>query len=196
TAYLCAGLFIWQFISEAASTACTVLVDSQGFIRQTNVPMIVYPAVSLISSFVTFLVGLTALVLGLILFSTPTWWSIPLMIPGLLLLALFGWGVVCIQSVVGAVVRDHQHITSIALLALFFTTPIMYPVAVMDRVGQTWLYQYNPLYYLLTTVRHPLLRGELPPAGVYGVAAAFALGVAVVGHLLFCRVDRRVVRYL
>lgn len=194
--FLFAGLFPWRFLSDVAASGCAAFINAEGYVKQIAVPLVVYPARTVVANFIHFLfsfVGLAVILLAVGAFHPLCLLTV---LPGLVLLLVFGLGVGLFQAVVGTIFRDYQHISAIFIQALFYATPIIYPPELMDVHGQPWVYQYNPFHYLILVVRQPLLDGALPGAGPLLIAGTVAVGMAVVGLLLLDRVDRALVAHL
>ena len=73
------------------------------------------------------------------------------------MLFLFGWSAAVLAGLAHAYFPDTQHLAELALQALFFLTPIMYPPNLLEEHGLSGLAQFNPLAHLLVLVRQPLL---------------------------------------
>jgi ABC-2 type transport system permease protein/lipopolysaccharide transport system permease protein len=104
---------------------------------------------------------------------------------------VFGTSICMLQSVIGTLFRDYEHLVGVSIRALFFITPVMYPPNLMAEHGRAALYQFNPLHYMLTCVREPILTGELPPASDLAIAAGIAIVTTVVAFRVFARYERR-----
>jgi lipopolysaccharide transport system permease protein len=75
------------------------------------------------------------------------------------------------------------------LLLVFLSTPILWnPELVGER---TWVYRYNPLYWMVSIVRQPLIF-ESPPAIAWIISISVAVGMFIVALFLTARLDRQV----
>ena len=79
---------------------------------------------------------------------------------------------------------------SIFVRATFFITPILYPAG---RVPEDWkfLVNYNPLAFLVEAYRDLILEGTLPGGTAALYFSLFALGLFVVGLVVFNRTKHR-----
>ena len=74
-----------------------------------------------------------------------------LIVPGLLLWLAFGFAA-CLSGVLNAAV-DLQHIQSVAVQALFYATPVMFPASLLVDRHLAWMLTFNPIYHLMMLLR-------------------------------------------
>lgn len=195
--YLFLNLTFWAFFVACLDGGAISFIAAEGYIKQiARVPLLAYPLRMVMAAFVTLLLGLLAVVLVVFLFGgrpTPGWaW----VLPGLAAWFFFGVALATISGIANTWMRDLSYIQTVAVQALFYATPIMFPSSLLVAHGLKPLLTWNPLYHLLIIVQVPLLFGNRPPVEHY-VAVALSLvlllGLAFVG-LRFVR--RRLVFWL
>jgi len=195
--YLFLNLTFWAFFVACLDGGAISFIAAEGYIKQiARVPLLAYPLRMVMAAFVTLLLGLLAVVLVVVLFGgrpTPGWaW----VLPGLAAWFFFGVALATISGIANTWMRDLSYIQTVAVQALFYATPIMFPSSLLVAHGLQPLLTWNPLYHLLIIVQVPLLFGNRPPVEHY-VAVALSLvlllGLAFVG-LRFVR--RRLVFWL
>jgi homopolymeric O-antigen transport system permease protein len=178
--YLFLNLTLWAFFGACLDGGAISFVAAEGYIKQiARVPLIAYPLRMVLAAFVTLLLGLLAVALVVLVFGgriTPAWLYV---VPGLVAWFLFGFAIASLSGVMNTAVRDLQHIQSVAVQALFYATPIMFPASLLVAHGLKPLLTWNPLYHLLIIVQVPILHGDRPPAEHY-LAVLLTL-VATVG---------------
>ena len=117
------------------------------------------------------------------------WWSygwgnlssLPALFPAVLLLVTLGWAVAALCGLANVFFPDAKHLLEIGLQILFYATPIIYRPDLLQERGLGWLVDYNPLVAVLEIVRAPVIDGQIPSLGTYGVAGgltALAVGAA------------------
>jgi ABC-type polysaccharide/polyol phosphate export permease len=73
---------------------------------------------------------------------------------------------------------------------------VFFTVDVLRERGLDFVYKYNPLYYLIELLRHPLTQWTPAPAEIY-VATSLYIGIlALLALLVALRLDRRIVYIL
>jgi ABC-type polysaccharide/polyol phosphate export permease len=108
-------------------------------------------------------------------------------------LLLFGWSAAVLMALAHVYFPDAQHLAELALQALFFLTPVMYPPALLEQHGLSYLVQFNPLAQLLEMVRHPLLAGEPAAWSCYATAAGTTVVLASSAAWALARLERRLI---
>ncbi len=194
--FLTAGFVIWGFIFASLSESGLAFVNAEGYIKQFSYPKQIYLMRTLVVFSTNMLIGLCVLVLlQLVLngFFIAGWLRA---IPGLLLLLLAGLGHIVICAYLGTRFRDLPHASGGILQVVFFVTPILFPVKVLRDRQLDFIYQYNPLYYLIDIVRHPLLEGSWAQPENYLIVGAYVVAVWTVGALVAHKLDPRVVYLL
>jgi ABC-type polysaccharide/polyol phosphate export permease len=84
--------------------------------------------------------------------------------------------------------RDVQHILGIVLLAWYFLTPVLFPVAIVaDRPVERELLYLNPMTAVVVSYQRGFLDGLGPEWERLAYSAVFAVVVLVVGFLYFER---------
>ena len=105
-----------------------------------------------------------------------------MIVPGLLIIFVFSWGLAQVAAVANLFVRDYQPFQTLVMQAFFYLTPIIYqPSQLGERFAL--VYRLNPFYYILDVVKQPLL-GGIPSADTYLVAVGITLVVFALGVVL------------
>lgn len=112
-----------------------------------------------------------------------------LAIPLLLATALFGQGVGLMLAVLNARFGDVQYIVQVVLQALYFLTPILYPLALVESTASwlAWIVKANPLTWFVETM-HQVMYSLVFPQW-WAVPGLVLLGAVVfwVGFTIFNR---------
>lgn len=173
---LFAGLNPWIFLSSSAEAGTGAFLMAEGYIKQTTVDAQIYPLRTTLVAFVNLLYSVLAFFCVYLFLQPAAFGPRMLMcIPGLAIMILFSLGVANIVSVVNLNIRDYQPLQSILLQGLFYATPVIYPKESLAEKGFSFIYEINPLYYMLEVVRTPMLGNTLPSLKTYFIAAAFAI---------------------
>ncbi|AIN57272.1 ABC transporter [Pseudomonas soli] len=191
--YLACGFSLWVFLVASFVEGSTAYVRAEGYIKQFSYPKQIYLLRSLVSMAIALMIGLLVVMPVQLFFHTFQAMGWLLAIPGILLLFLAALGNIAISAYIGVRFRDFPHAVGVLLQMLFFVTPIMFPAAVLQSKGLDFVYQFNPLFYLLDVVRTPILTGELASAHSYGYVAAYIIISWFVAFMTALRFDSRVV---
>src|SRR5688572_3002808 len=160
------GVILFSFWSEVTGGSVTSVVDREALVRKIAFPRAVIPlSVALGAAFNLFL---NLLVLGAFLAIAgvePQWTWILVPFP-LLFLVLFAVGVSLMLSSLYVSFRDVQPIWEVILQALFYATPVIYPIEVLAAKNETLSHValMNPVAAVVQETRHLVLDGDTPSA--------------------------------
>jgi ABC-2 type transport system permease protein len=191
---LLASIMLYQFFSEVTGASVGAVVNRENLVRKIHFPRIVIPLSVVLQA--TFNLALNIIVVGIFmaLAGVPVrlgWlWMIPLF--GFLL--IFVTGLSMLLSALFVRFRDVQPIWDVVTLALFYATPILYP---LERVDVAWgrdLIMLNPLAVVVQQMRHSVFDPGAPGAAAAAGAPwhlllpiGLALSVFIVGFWVFNR---------
>ena len=183
--FLFAGLVAWTWFSQGLSDATLSLVAHRHLVFRPRCPAAVLPVVAVGVGLIDALIALPVLLafaiaaghLGPSLLFLPVLAAIQFV-----LTCGIGW----LASAAGVWFRDVRHLVALALVLLFYMTPVFYDP---DRVPEDyeWIVWLNPLTPLVEGYRDVLLGEQLPGAGPILAVTAVSLGLAALGFWVFQR---------
>ena len=100
---------------------------------------------------------------------------------GLILFTLIIYGLGIILSVFGSRFSDVPNVVQNSLQIMFYITPVMWKP---ETISHAWVYEFNPLYYLFSLVRQPLIYHDFLPT-FYILSVSFTFLVWVIAVLLW-----------
>ena len=183
---LYAGLAVFNFFAEYVNRSPAFVVEQPHLVKKVVFPLEVIAWVNLASALVS--LGVAALVLLALRWAgmgSVPWTAslLPLIWLPLVPLCLgLGWAL----SALGTYVRDVSQVLGMVMSALVFVSPVFFPLEVLPKVAQQWMW-LNPLAPTMTQTRTVLLLGQWPDWTVWGYSMLLGLCVAVLGALLFKR---------
>lgn len=129
--YLLLGIVLWGFFSEITVISLTSIVGKGDLIRKVYFPRIVLVIASGITSLITFLLNLV--IVFIFMWFTHAEISVfsPLFILLVMELFMLSIGIGLILSSLFVRFRDISHIWEIVLQAMFYATPILYPLTLV-----------------------------------------------------------------
>jgi ABC-2 type transport system permease protein len=180
------NIVLFSFFQEATLTAVNSLVSQEAVIRKTQFPRLVIPLAVVLTSL--FNLGLNLIVVFIFILAwgvDPTWtWFLFPVILGLL--SLLTTAVSMIVSSLYPRFRDTLIIWSVASTVLFYATPVLYPMEVVERTSQTVhdVLLINPLAPLFELARtwiiDPTAPGPVDAAGGFvGLLPAIGIYIAI-----------------
>jgi ABC-2 type transport system permease protein len=188
--YLLIGLVFWIFFVDATNMTMSSITSNASILRRLSFPRLIVPLSVALSSVLTFLVNLIAIVV-LVGWNRITprleWlWLIPLI--GELVIFTVGFGLILATLYVRF--GDVAQVWELGSQLLFYASPIIYPVGFLPPWAQPIAF-LSPFVQIIQDVRMILLqpheRVEIINATiVYGTAWGYLLPVGVaVGTLAF-----------
>ncbi|MDU7473081.1 MAG: ABC transporter permease [Paenibacillus macerans] len=182
--YLLSGQIIFNFFSEATTSAMNSIIGAGGIIKKVYVPKYIFPFSRVLSSFVTLLFSLIAILL-VIIFTGSDISPIILLFPiPLFYILVFSAGIGLILSVLAVYFRDMVHLYSVVLTAWSYLTPVFYPVTVVPEYVRGIIYS-NPMYYYVEAFRDIVLYNRLPNLNNNLICILFAVLSLGVGLFVF-----------
>jgi ABC-type polysaccharide/polyol phosphate export permease len=159
--HVMSGLIIWEFFTDSINRGLHALEHGAGYLKQTRVPFFILQARVPFTEAVAFLFGLAGFFIMQIGFGVapPLSPSILLLIPYVAIMILLCVPISMICSIFGAQFRDLQHITSMALRALFFCSPILAERELFNTPALHFMHWLNPVLPLCDLFRDPAIKG-------------------------------------
>lgn len=189
TIYLLVGLLFWTFFSQTTMQSMNTLIWGSNLLKRIYVPRTIF-AVSVVGNgLINYLLSLIPL--GLImLFMHQTFFPTLLLLPfAILLMAMFTLGVSLFISTLAVFFVDVVDIYNVLLQALFYLTPIIYPISLVPE-RFAFLILLNPLTTMVGLFRSLIYYGELPSMAITLGAVGLSVVSLGVGWWVFTkRVD-------
>ena len=187
--YLMLGLLAWTFFASAAAMSTGSIVDNGGLLKSVRFPRAILPIATVLFTLAQYL--LTVLVfLPLMLIVYRIRPAAPMLLfPVIVALqALFTIGVALILATSTAFFRDVRHLVEVALMVLFWTTPIVYTIHdVSGRLPQLIL--LSPLSSFVTAYHNIFYDRQWPSLEIWAIAITYTALALTVGLSLIVRYE-------
>ena len=196
--YVFSGIVIWEFITTIASGGCHVFRFSQYYIRQNNLPSIVYTLRYTIAALINFLLGLVALLSWILITNFEIlgveWLILPL---SALALFLVMWPLATMNAYISTWLNDYAQLMTLVMQVLFFVSPVFLKpeVFLKSQYNLGFLVNANPVYHALELFRAPLLRGDLPTIENWLFTLGFAAIVWIITLFIVSRSEKNLIFY-
>lgn len=166
------GIVLFTFFGDATSMGMTSVVARESLIRKMSFPRLIIPASATLTAAITFSINLTV-ILGFLAWNEivprPEW---ILILPLLVELYIFAFGVSLILSTLFVRFRDIGQVWELALQLLFYASPIIYPVGYLPDWARRIAF-LNPFTQVMQDIRALVLYDDLAPNRI---TAAVAFG--------------------
>jgi ABC-2 type transport system permease protein len=180
------NIVLFTFFSEATITATTSIVGQESVVRKTQFPRLVIPLAVVLTGLFNLGLNLVVVFIFILAWGIDPAWTWLLFPVVLALLFVITTAVSMIVSALFPRFRDTAIIWSVAATVLFYATPVLYPLEVVQNQSQTLadIFQINPLAPLFelarTWVIDPTAPGPVDLAGGFArLLPAIAIYVAI-----------------
>ena len=194
--FILTGMFPWGWLSQSTIQGTGSFANNLSLVRRVKLPKLILPLSNVMQEMFHFMFAIPVVfffmaINGESIYPITLLWQMPLM---LILQLLFVFPLAVIGAVLNVYVRDIQYLIGIAFSALFFATPMVYPLS-MVPVEYQFYFKLNPMYWLIDSWRIVFAGGILPldhVACVSGSIVAFSLIACWVYQRLAMRIPELV----
>lgn len=161
------NIVLMTFFQEATIGSVTSVVGQEGIVRKTHFPRLVIPLSIVLTGIFNLGLNLIAVLVFMLAFGVPvtwTWLLFPLVVLALFVITV---AISMLLSSLYVRFRDLGIIWSVAVTALFYATPVLYPIEIVPEQYVKWI-MINPLTPIFEQARHWVIDPSAPGA----VAAA------------------------
>lgn len=153
------GFLVWIFISNSIIEGSNSLITQEMAIKNINLPLSFYPLLSLCRQVINFFHSLLIIVILYLIYPPSDYISILLFFPAIIATLLTIFLVTFTLSILSARFRDIPPLIAAVMPMLFFLSPVLFRIQQAESLS--WLMWLNPLTYIITILRDPLL-GQKP----------------------------------
>jgi ABC-2 type transport system permease protein len=193
------NIVLFTFFADATGGAVGSVVARENLVRKVYFPRLVVPAAVVLTAVFNLALNLLAVACFVFASGVPvrlSWLMLPLLVA---ILLVFVSGIAMLLSALFVRLRDVAPIWDVVVQALFYGTPIIY---VLELVQVRWLQQVmmmNPLGSILQQVRHAVIDPSAPSAAeaIGGatyllIPASIVVGLFALGYWVFSRAAPRI----
>ena len=191
-----AGILFWNFFQQSIVSSMNSLKSVAYILQKLPVPMAVFPIATVISGIVNLLFAMVPMMLILIVTGHDIGPSLLFLPVSILIAALFTLGAGLLLAPLAVLFSDIIELVTVGLTLLFYLTPIIYPVSIVEEHRFFFVVFYNPTRSILEVFRDPIYFSKIPPLSHLSLSLSLSLGVLVVGAWVFRRFSHRIPFYL
>jgi ABC-2 type transport system permease protein len=173
------NIVLFGFFQEATTLAVGSIVAQESVVRKTQFPRVVIPLAVVLTGLFNLAMNLVVVFVFILASGVDPTWTWLLLPVVLALLTVFTAAVAMTVSAVNPRFRDTAIIWSVAVTALFYATPVLYPLELVSgTLGR--LLALNPLAPLFELARKWVIDPDAPgPAAAAGGAAWLFVPAAI-----------------
>lgn len=197
--FLVCGLLPWNFFANCINVSLDSLLANANLIKKVYFPRELLVVAAIGALLVTFLIELLVLLVILLCVGSMVLPWIPVLLVLVLFQTVLVLGVGLSLSVLNVYFRDVKHFMVLALMALFYSVPVVYPVSLVPKESTVLgveipvraIYNLNPLVQMIDCFRAVLYDLRFPDLDSFAYFAVWAVALLFGGLALFGRLDRR-----
>ncbi|MFV0463355.1 MAG: ABC transporter permease [Nostocoides sp.] len=188
-AHLVAGIFAFYYVQGGITTGARSVVGGGALISNIAFPRLLMPLSAIRTSFYRFLPTVPVYFIFHVLAKSPWSWKMLLSIYFLICMTIFSAGLAAIFATLQVYFRDTLSFLPYFLRIWLYLSPVLW---FAEDVRASWrpFMVINPLFSILGGWGDLLVRSEMPKLSVFVLAAAWSIGTAVVGFLIFMSRER------
>lgn len=182
------GLLPWTFFANSVSNGSNSLVSNAHLLTKVYFPRLIIPVAAVGGRLVDFGVSFLLLAAMMLFYRVPVGWGVLMLVPLVLLLALFSLGASLWASALNVKYRDVGIALPVAIQLWMFVSPVVYSP---ELVPERWrrLYSLNPLAGIVEGFRSALLGRDFDWPALLS-AAAVTLALLVYSAFAFKRMEK------
>ena len=192
-----AGITIWNYFTSCFSGTSNTFSANAGIFGKVYFPRLIMPLVAVISNLVRFGIQLFIFMAffgyyyykGADIRLNEYAFLFPVMV---LIMGMLGLGLGMIISAMVTKYRDLSILVGFGMQLLMYISAVMYPVSyfVEKLPKYAWVVQYNPLSFVIESVRYMLLNTGVFDVGMFIYTLIITVIVLFLGIIIFNRAEK------
>lgn len=196
-AFVFIGNTIWTFFNKCLTTSVKLISSNKAIVTKVYIPKFILVLVKMCVNFFKLLVSLLIVAGIMAIYQVPLSLTMIQMIPILILVFLFTFGVCVIFSHYGVFIEDLSNVVNILLKLVFYFSGIFYSVA--KRIPSPYgkiMATINPAAFFIEESRKVLLYGTNMNFGIYLVWFVISISLCVIGVRLIYKNENNYVKVM
>jgi ABC-2 type transport system permease protein len=187
--FLITGLLPWIFFCNSCIMATTAIIDNASLIKKVYFPRFVLPLSTILFNLVQMLLAFCVFLPFLIVQKGGSlhMLAFPLVLS---LHLIFTFGISLFLSSSTVFFRDIKHLMEVSLLALFWITPVIYPVFMIPDKLRIFV-KINPLAIFVVLYRECLFYHKRLDPLLFTLALSWSIFMLWVGYRIFIKQSPR-----
>jgi len=187
--FVFSGLLLWNTFSTGLTNSANSMVNNAQIIKKIYFPRLIIPMSSILVALFDFFMAFILFVPLLLFYRQPvSWsalWSWPLAL-GISLTATLGPG--SLLAALNVKYRDFRYVIPFLVQVLFFLTPVIYPISLLEHPSLKYVLVASPMYAAVELFRFPLTN-VLPDMNFIFISIASGIVFLLAGLIYFKRTE-------
>jgi teichoic acid transport system permease protein len=191
--YLVVGVVLFQFLAGSFSDGARAITSNRTLARSLSFPRVLLPLSAMVSQVIKFAGLLLIALIALPLLGELPNWQWLLVIPVILLAAVFALGTSMIAARMTVEFADLSQLIPFITRVAFYASGVFFSVdkltGALPWLG--FLEWANPVSVYLTLARGQLIVGYEAPLWLWGVGAAWSFAILLIGFAFFWAAEEK-----
>lgn len=193
--YFLTGQVLWQMFTGASNSAMDALVDNKSLLTKVKLPKQIFPLSRIYTALVNLGYSLIAYIFMMALFRIKPSITMIIVPVVIVLLLLFSIGIGYILSIVYVFFADIKYFYSIVLTLWMYMSALFYPVENLNPQMQM-IVNVNPIYCYIRAMRGGVMYGQWPDAILWIKMICWAVGMLMLGLVVFNANENKIMQKL
>jgi ABC-2 type transport system permease protein len=183
--FLLFDIVLFTFFQEATSLAVGSIVGHEAVVRKTQFPRLVIPLAVVLTTLFNLALNLVVAFAFILVRGISPSWTWLMLIPILVVLFVFTTAVSMIVSALYPRFRDVGIIWSVFAMALFYATPVLYPIRVVSHNLRDVI-ALNPLAPIFNLAQRWITEPSTPWPNAASLGGPVRLAIAIALYVAVC----------
>ncbi len=189
------GRCMYDYFSHGTKIAMNSLKANKGILDRIKVPKYIFAVGGVASEFINYLITLIILVAVMLVTQAPLYAVSLLSIVPMIILTGIIIGSGLILAIGASYFTDIKYLYNVFVMILMYASAIFYPIDIVPMPFRQYM-ELNPIYACIAQMRSMVLTGTIPPLTSFLYTAAWAIGLIIVGVLIFRKYQKKIIRQL
>ena len=191
------GLTMWNFFSRCVTSSVNLIRSNRSIITKIYMPKFILLLSRMLVCGFKMMISFGVVGVMMVVFRVRPTGSVVYMLPILVVLFLFTFGIFKIFKHYGVYVNDLAYIVGIVMTMLMYLTGVFYNVAkrIPEPFGEL-MEKYNPVAFLISSARGVLLYGQAPDWALLGMWLLVSFVLIVLGVATIYRNENAYVKVI
>lgn len=187
------GIGLWNFFSEATSMGLNSITGRGDVLRKVDFPKIIIVISATIGSLIGLAINMCVVLLFCLLSGQVHFtWRVLLLPINFIEFYILALGCALLLATMNVYFRDIQHIWDVLQQTLFYATPIIYPLSMVEqRLGEQYgpliekIMLLNPVAQIIQDIRHNLIAPDTTPT-IWNLCHQWWIQLIPIAIVLLC----------
>lgn len=187
------GISLWNFFSEATSMGLNSITGHGDVLRKVDFPKIIIVISATIGSLIGLAINMCVVLLFCLLSGQVHFtWRVLLLPINFIEFYILALGCALLLATMNVYFRDIQHIWDVLQQTLFYATPIIYPLSMVEqRLGEQYgpliekIMLLNPVAQIIQDIRHNLIAPDTTPT-IWNLCHQWWIQLIPIAIVLLC----------